>query len=122
MNPKTSKIKNDFDIRLTLVIYSYNTMPFKDLAHKQQYALEYNKEWKANNPDKVREQQQRYREKYRDEIKAREYGKKWKQENEDKVLESSAKYRDSHREKLREYAKEYREKNKEKIMQSWAKN
>ena len=66
-------------------------MPFAFKEREQEYKRDYNKEWKENNPEKVKAQRARHYEKHKDEMQARV--KEWKAKNPDKVSESKARYK-----------------------------
>jgi hypothetical protein len=51
---------------------------------------EYKKAWRAANPDKMREQAARYREKHKDQI--REYTREWRKRNPERVAATAARY------------------------------
>jgi hypothetical protein len=55
---------------------------------------EYNRQWRAANPEKVRDQGRRSREKHAD--RNREYSRKWRAENEDHLREYYREYNKKH--------------------------
>lgn len=90
-------------------------MPYKNKLK----ALEANRNWRKNNPDKVKAQIKRYRLKNIDRVRAygRKYSKEYRKKNPEKVKEYNIKYnkpyRESHKEELKEYQKQYILKNRE---------
>ena len=59
--------------------------------HMKKYKREYNKKWKKNNPEKVKEQKRKYRKEHLMEIK--EYAVKWHENNREKHLKNMEKWR-----------------------------
>ena len=77
------------------------------MAQTAKQRLEYQRQWRKNNPDKVREYNQTWKKNNPD--KVREYNQTWKKNNPDKVQEYSAKYRKNNPDKVRDNS----------IRQSW---
>jgi len=64
-------------------------------------ARERERNWRRKNLAKVREQERSYREKHRDEIKARKRAKRsWAKENPEKVRERQQRYHENHRDEI----------------------
>jgi hypothetical protein len=63
---------------------------------------EYAREWRKNNPDKIREYQKKYREQNPE--KVREYAKKYREENPEKHKENLKQWREKNPEKVKQYS------------------
>lgn len=63
---------------------------------------EYRREWRKNNPDKVRQYNAKFRAENPD--KVRQYAKKWRDENPEKHKESLKKWREENPEKVKQYS------------------
>jgi len=73
---------------------------------------EYNKQWKQDNKEKIREYHRQYYNEKKEKIA--ESNKKWKQDNKEKVAEYQRQYNKDNKEKMAEYYND----NKEKIAES----
>tara|TARA_R110000782_G_C14557904_1_gene385845 strand:- start:32 stop:556 length:525 start_codon:yes stop_codon:yes gene_type:complete len=72
--------------------------------------LEYQKDYRENNKDKLLDLQKEYREKNKNEIIER--GKKYYENNKNKITETHKKYYENNKEKTKEYNKKYYENKK----------
>ena len=60
--------------------------------------LEYNRQWRKDHPDKIKEIARRYREKHLE--KLREYKRQYRKDHPDKEREYASRYRKKHREEI----------------------
>lgn len=79
--------------------------------------LEYHKQYREDNKDKILEQQKQYRENNKDKIKEyhKQYHKQYYEDNKDKKSEYHKQWYENNKDKVAEYQKQYREDNKNKI-------
>src|SRR5258708_528487 len=93
-----------------------------------QYILEYQKEYRTKNSDKVKARKKKYNSENKEKIKEyqkqyytenkediKEYNKQYYTENKDKIKEHNKQYRVENKEEIKEYKKEYYTENKEDI-------
>jgi len=107
-------------------------MPLKDPEARKAYLREYAKknpaykrvkEWKAKNPEKVKESNKRYAQKHPEKIlkKARRHKEKHYEQILEKDRKAAAKYREENREKVLEAKRKYQKQNMPKINAAIAK-
>jgi hypothetical protein len=80
---------------------------------------EYKKQWKKENPEKVREYNRRWRKNNPE--KVREGKKRWRQENKKEIRIYEKKRREKNKKYYEEYRKEYYKKNKDKFREYYKK-
>ena len=71
------------------------------------------RQYREENPDKIRETNRRYREQNGDKI--REMNQQYRDQNRDKIKEQKQQYREQNRDKIREQSQQYREHNSSNI-------
>jgi hypothetical protein len=74
---------------------------------------EYDKLYREENKEKIKENDKQYYEKNRD--NRIEYQKQYREENIEKVKETQKQYQEKHKERIRGYQKQYQEENKEQL-------
>lgn len=81
---------------------------------------EYMKQWKKNNPEKVKEMRKRYYEKHKEQFK--EYQKRWNEKNPEKVKEMVHNYYMNNKEKYYQQHKEWCKNNRKRKSELVAKS
>ena len=101
---------------------------------RKKYMKEYIKQWKKDNPEKVKEQKRRYYKRHSIEIKKyrkdnsekiNAYNKQWQKDNIEKVKETKKKYYKKNKEKMDVWKKQWYADNRESILEKtkqWRKN